>query len=56
VYSEMHFEAVIEQVGRCNWRPRLSDNIDTLGGRNRARLEMHLEAKVETTKRCTVRP
>jgi len=47
VNSEMHFEAVIERVWRCNWRPRLSELRDTLGGRDRASLEMHLEAEIE---------
>jgi len=47
VNSEMHFEAVIERVWRCNWRPRLSELRDTLRGRDRASLEMHLEAEIE---------
>ena len=45
--SEIHFEAVIERVWRCNWRPRLSELTDTLGGRDRASLEMHLESEIE---------
>jgi len=40
--SEMHFEAVIERVWRCHWRPRLSELRDALGGRDRASLGMHL--------------
>ena len=40
--SEMHFEAVIERVGRCNWRPGLGEVRDTLRGRDRASWEMHL--------------
>jgi len=43
----MHFEAVIERVWRCNWRPRLSELRDTLRGRDRASLEMHLQAMIE---------
>jgi len=43
----MHFEAVIERVWRCNWRPRLSELRDALGGRDRLSLEMHLEAEIE---------
>ena len=45
--SEMHFEAVMERVWRCNWRPRLSKLKDTLRGRDRASLEKHLEAEIE---------
>ena len=45
--SEMHFEAVIEPVWRCNWRPRLSELRDTFRGRDRVSLEMHLEAEME---------
>jgi len=44
---EMHWEAVIDRVWRCTWRPRLSELRDALGGRDRASLEMHLEAEVE---------
>jgi len=47
VNSEMHFEAVIERVWRCNWKLRFSELRDTLRGRDRASLEMHLEAKIE---------
>jgi len=52
----MHFEALIERVWRCNWRPRLSELRDALGGRHWASLEMQLEAEVEWTQRCTFRP
>jgi hypothetical protein len=45
--SEMYFEAVIKRVWRCNWRQRLSELRDTLGGRDRASLEIHLEADIE---------
>jgi hypothetical protein len=47
VISEMHFEAVIERVWRCNWRQRLSELRDTLRGRDPAGLEMHLEGEIE---------
>jgi len=40
----MHFEAVIERGWRCNWRPRLSELRDALGGYDRARLEEYLKA------------
>jgi hypothetical protein len=39
---EMDFEAVIERVWKCNWRPRLSGLGDRLRGHDRASLEMHL--------------
>ena len=47
VNSEIHSEAVIERVWRCNWRSRLSELRDALGAHDRASLEMYLEAKVE---------
>jgi len=47
VNSEMHLEAVIERVWRCNWRPRLSELRDALGGCDRASLEMHFEATID---------
>jgi len=43
----MHFEAVIERVSRCIWRPRSSELTAALGGQDRASLEMHLEAEIE---------
>jgi hypothetical protein len=43
----MHFEAVIERGWRCNWRPRLSELRDALGGRDRVSLEMQLETEIE---------
>jgi hypothetical protein len=43
----MHFEAVIDGVSRCNWRSRLSELREALGGCDRLRLEMHLEAEVQ---------
>ena len=43
----MHFEAVIERVWRCNWRPRLSELREALEGRDRASLDMQLEAEIE---------
>ena len=48
--SEMHSQAVIVQVWRCTWRPKLSELRDALGGRDRryrASLEMHFEAVIE---------
>jgi len=56
VNSEMHLEAVIERVWRCNWRPRLSELRDALRGRERVNSEMHLEAVIERVWRCTWRP
>ena len=44
---EMHQEAMIERVWRCNWRPRLSELRDVLGGCDRTSLELHLEAEIE---------
>jgi hypothetical protein len=40
----MHWEAVIERVWRCTWRPRSSELRDALSGYDRARLEEYLEA------------
>ena len=45
--SEMHFEAVIKQVWRCNWRWRLSELRDALGGHDQASLEIKLETEIE---------
>ena len=42
VNSEIHTEAVIERVWRCNWRPRVRELRDALGGRDRVSLDMHL--------------
>ena len=50
----MHWEAMIERVWRCTWRPRLSELRDALGGRDRASLDMHMEAGIECTQRCTL--
>jgi len=47
VNSEMHWEAAIERVWRCTWRPRLSELTDALGGHDHASLDMHLEDKME---------
>ena len=44
--SEMHFQAVIERVWRSNWKPRLSELRDALGGRDRASLEEYLKVVV----------
>jgi len=53
---EMHFEAVIERVWRCIWRPRLSDLRDALGGSDGASLEMRWEAVFDRVWRCTLGP
>ena len=45
--SEMHFEAVIERVWRCYWRPKSSELRAARGGQDRASLQMHLEAEIE---------
>ena len=45
--SGMHLEAVIEPVWRCNWRPRLSDLRDALGGHDQGSSEMHLQAVIK---------
>jgi len=47
VNSEIHWEAVIERVWRCTWRPRSSELRAALGGRDRGSLEMHLEAEIK---------
>jgi len=47
VSSEIHSEAVIEQVWRCNWIPKLGELRDVQGGRDRASLDLHLEAEIE---------
>jgi len=49
-------QAVIERVWRWNWRSRLSELRDALGGRDRATMEMQLETKIEWTLRCTWTP
>jgi len=51
VNSEIHSEAVVERIWRCNWRPRLSELRDALGGRDRASLDVHLEAEIGCTQR-----
>jgi hypothetical protein len=56
VNSETHFEAVIERVWRCNWRPRLSELRDLLGGHEWAGLAMHWEAMIERVWRCNLGP
>jgi len=56
VNSEMHWEAVIERVWRCTWRPRSSELRDALWGRDRASLEMQLETEIEWTLGCIWRP
>jgi len=47
VTSEMHLEAVIERVWRCNRRPRSSELRAALGGQDRVSLEMQLKAEIE---------
>jgi len=47
VNSEMHSEAVIQRVGKCNWRLILSKLRDALGGCDRVSLEMQLESGIE---------
>jgi hypothetical protein len=47
VKSEMHSEAMIKRVWRCNWKSRLSALSDALGGRVQVSLVMHLEAEVQ---------
>jgi len=56
VRSEIHSEAMIERVWRCNWRSRSSDIRDALGSHDWPSLEIHLEAEVEWTQRYTLRP
>ena len=43
---------MIERVWRCNWRSRLSELRDALGGCDRASLEMHMAAEFERTQRA----
>jgi hypothetical protein len=47
VSLEIHFEAVIELVWTCTWRPRSNELSDALRGRDRLSLEMHWEAVIE---------
>jgi len=56
VNSRMHFEAVIERVWRCNWRPGSSELRAALGGRDLSSLEMHLKVVIDRVWRCTGRP
>jgi len=56
VNSEIHLEAMIEQVWRCTWRPRLSELRDALGGRDRASWGIHFEPVIERGWRCNWRP
>jgi hypothetical protein len=56
VNSDIHLEAVIERVWKCNWRPTLSKFRDSLGGHGGASFEMHLAAMTERVWRCTWRP
>jgi len=52
----MHFEAMIELVWRCTWRPGSSELTDALGGRDRSSLETHWEAVIDRVWRYTWRP
>jgi len=56
VNSEMHWVAAMKRVWWCNWRLRLSELRDALGGSDRASLEMQLEIVIEWTQRFTGRP
>jgi len=47
VKSDIHSEAVVKHVSRCNWRLGLSKPSDTLRGRNGVSLEMQLETDIE---------
>jgi len=52
----MQWEAVIEPVRWCTWRPRWNELRDELGGRDWSSLEMHRKAVIERVTRCTRRP
>jgi len=47
VYTEIHSEAVIEQVWTCNYGLRLSELRESLRGRDRTSVEMYFEAVIE---------
>jgi len=47
VNSELHSDAIIEQVWRCTWKAESNLFGDTVGGHDRARFEMHWEALIE---------
>ena len=53
---EMHFEAVIERVWTCTWRPRSSELSDALGGRDTPSWEMNFEVVMERVWGCSFRP
>jgi len=42
--STICFEAVIDRVWRCTWRPGWSEPRDALGGRDPVSMEMHLQS------------
>ena len=44
---EMHREAAIVRVSRCNWRPGLSKIREAHGGHDRASLEKQFKTKIE---------
>jgi hypothetical protein len=54
--SDMHLEAVIEQVSSCIWRPRSSNSEMHLKAEIKLNTEMYMEAVVERVWRCTWRP
>ena len=54
--SEMHWEAVIEEVWRCTLRLSSSEFGDPIGDRDRVNTEMHWEAEIEGVWTCTSRP
>jgi hypothetical protein len=41
--TQMHWQAMIERVWRCTWKPRSCELRDALGGHDRSRLEEYLE-------------
>jgi len=52
----MHWEAMLEAVWRCSWRPRSSELRDALCGHDQASLEMQLETENMWTQICIKRP
>jgi hypothetical protein len=47
VNLEMHIGALIKRVWRCNWRHRLRQLRETLGGCHPETVQLHLEAEIE---------
>jgi len=56
LFLRLYLEATIDRIGRCNWRPRLSELWDALRCSDQTSLEMHLEAVIEQDWRCNWRP